>query len=171
MSSRVLYSKKINENKALELKARIASHRNENSIKKELRSDSSMCALMGVRTLIFAVNVRKWRLSRVDLKSAFLQTGAAERSANIVPAWQSADRFRCLWLLLTASDGLVNAKAKFQVQSGVLLLDLGLLRVSEAPQLFHEMIQGQPAVLVAKIVDDICITGEIDAGDLLLKAL
>lgn len=61
------------------------------------------------------------------MKSGFLQTGAAKRSVYVIPPHKSADRFCCLWLLFSASYGLVNANAKAQVQLDNLLLVLGLL--------------------------------------------
>lgn len=91
-------------------------------------------------------------------------------SLPVIPSDRSADRFCCLWLLPTPSYGLVSANAKFQVQYDNILLNLGLLRVVGVPQLLFDMTEGQLAVLVARVVDDILIIGEIDGVDLLLEA-
>lgn len=80
----MLYKIKIEENDALKLKARIALHGNEDSIKHDLRSDCSMYASLDALTLISIATVCKWRLSRVDVRSAFLQTGAAEHSLYVI---------------------------------------------------------------------------------------
>ena len=169
ISSHVLYKIKITDGEGLQLKARIAPHGNEDSIKREMRSDCSMCDPTGVRVLISNATVRKWRISKVDVKSAFLQTGPAERSVYVIPPLVSEDRFRSVWLLLAASYGLVNANAKFQVQSDNLLLDLGMLRVTDIPQLFYAKSNGRLTILLAKIVDDILVTGEVAVFENVLR--
>ena len=55
------------------------------------------------------------------------------------------------------------------MQSDNLLLDLGLQRVIDVPQLFYAMSDGKLSVVVAKIVDDILATGENNAVDQLLE--
>lgn len=92
----------------------------------ELRSECSLCAPMGVRILVSITVLRKRRFSYVDGKSLFLRTSAAERFIYVIPPSKSANRIRFLWLLLTESYGLVNANAKFLVQSDNLPLGHGL---------------------------------------------
>lgn len=120
---------------------------------------------MGARILISIATVRKWPLSQVDVKSAFLQTSAAVPRVYVIPPRESECRFQYFWLLLIAQYGLLNDNAKFKVQSDDLLLDLGLLQVIDVLQLFYGMIEGQLAVFVAKILDDILIAGETNAID------
>ena len=70
-----------------------------------------------MRLLISIASLYAWRLSKIDVKSAFLQTGKAERDVYVIPPVESGDRGKCAWLLETASYGLVNANAKWQVHS------------------------------------------------------
>ena len=98
ISSHVIYKIKVNDDESLKLKARIAPHGNEDSLKHEMRADCSMCAPMGIRLLISIATIYKWRLTKVDVKSAFLQTGAAERQVFVIPPRESSDRFRSSWL-------------------------------------------------------------------------
>lgn len=83
--SHVLYKIKIEKNNALKFKVQIAPHGSEDSIRHELSSNCSIFAPLNVRILIFIATIRKWRLSCVDVKSSFLQTGAAERSVYVIP--------------------------------------------------------------------------------------
>ena len=55
--------------------------------------------------------MRQWTVSKADVKSAFLQTGKAQRDVYVVLPRESHDRAH-YWLLLTAAYGLVNANAK-----------------------------------------------------------
>lgn len=155
----------------LKLKARIAPHENEKSLKSELRSDCSMSASMSVRILVSIAVLWKWRLSRVEAKSAFLQTGAAERSVHVIPRRKSADRFRFLWLLLTALYGLANANAKSQVQSDNLVLDNRLHQEIDVPQLFYQQPNENLQASIAKTANDILVTGKNDVVDQLLESI
>lgn len=53
--------------------------------------------------------------SKIDVNSAFVQTVNAHRDVYVIPPRDPTDRFKCLLLLLTASYGLVNSNANFQV--------------------------------------------------------
>lgn len=73
---------KVDEDKALKLKSCIDPHGNEDCIRcirNELGSDCSMWAPVSVRILTSVDSIRSWRISRTDVKIAFIQTGAAER--------------------------------------------------------------------------------------------
>lgn len=101
--SHVLYKIENKENNPPKLEAGIAPHRNEDSVKRELRSDCSMCGTLDVKNAISISTIRKWHLSRVDVKSSFLQTGATERSVHFFPPRESRGSFRYLWLSMVAS--------------------------------------------------------------------
>lgn len=72
ISSHELYKVKVDENKLFKWEARIAPHEDKDSLKRELRSGCLMCAPVGVQILVPIAAVQKWRLSRVDVRSAFL---------------------------------------------------------------------------------------------------
>lgn len=58
----------------------------------------------------------KWRATRIDVNSTFLQTGKAARDVFEIPPRESSDKSHFLWLLLVAAYGLVNSNANLQVQ-------------------------------------------------------
>lgn len=89
----------------------------------------------------------------------------------MIPPRGSADRFRCVWLLLTASIGLDSANVRLQVQSDNLLLNLGLRRVIDVLQMLYKVVECQLAVQMAHTVDGILITGKINALYLHPKAV
>lgn len=72
---------------------------------------------------------------------------------------------------MTAAYGLVNANAKWQHQSDVLMLSLGCSQLSEIPPLLYRNCDEKMVLTAAKIVDDMDITGEMDAVDYFIKKL
>lgn len=135
-SSHLIYKLKVLDDHSLKLKARIASHGNEDSLKNELSSDCSMCCPVGMRLLLSTAALRKWLLIKMDVKPAFLQTRPAQRDVYVVPPRESKDRGKRLWLLLAAAYGLESSNAKLQVQFDKVLDDLGLKMATFSPQLF-----------------------------------
>lgn len=95
----------------------------------------------------------------MDIKSAFLQTGLAERDVYVVPP-RECSRRRFLCLLLTAAYGLVNANAKWQEHSDSTLHDLGFSQLVHVPQLFYRKVSGTTESLAVKVVDDILVCGQ-----------
>lgn len=166
-----MYKVKVGDDNSLKLKARIAPHGNEDSLKHELRSDCSMCSPTGIRLLLSYACMNRLRISKIDVTSAFLQTGAAERDVYVLPPRESADRGRFLWLLLAAAYGLVNANAKWQVLSDALVLALGFEPIALCPQLFAMRANGSIVVLLAKVVDDIILAGKVDTVDNVIAAI
>lgn len=159
ISSHVIYKVKVNDDKSLKLKARIAPHGNEDSIKNELRSDCAMCPPLGVRIILSIATLFAWILTAIDVKTAFLQTGRAERDVYVIPPTESTDRGSKMWLLLCAAYGLINSNAKWQVQSDQELKDIGFQQIPVVPQLFMLRRNGKLVVVLAKFVDDILLTG------------
>ena len=92
---------KQNDDQSLKLKARIAPHGNEDSDKENLHTEWCMCPPLGIRIISTTATVRGWRIVRADAKSAFLQTGPAERLVYVRPPAESANRMNVLWLLLS----------------------------------------------------------------------
>ena len=159
ISSHVIYKIKLNDDNSLKLKARIAPHGNQDSMKTDLRSDCCMCSPTGLRIVLMIASLHKWKLAKADVKNAFLQTGLAERDVYVIPPKESYNR-KSLWLLLTAAYGLVNANSKWQLQSDSALTNMGLQQSRHVPQLFTLKRNGKLVLIVAKIVDDMLATGE-----------
>lgn len=63
---------------------------------------------------------------------------------------------------------MINANAKFQMQSDSLHFDLGMHRVADVPQLFFDKKNRLLFIFTAKIVYDIFIAGKTSAVHQLL---
>lgn len=70
-SSHVLYRVKIFDDQNLNVKARIAPHGNEDSLRIVLRSDCSVYSPVRVRILLSTAALQKWRIMKLDVKAAF----------------------------------------------------------------------------------------------------
>jgi len=70
---------------------------------------------------------------KADVKAAFLKTGSAGRDIYVKPPRESGMKSTHLWILLTAVYGLVNANAKWQVQSDRRLFELDLKQRQQVP--------------------------------------
>lgn len=114
--SDVIYKLQVRDENDLSLKVRIAPHGNEDSLKHKLRSDCAMCIPVGMLILISTAALHGWRLHKLYVKSAFLQTGNAERDVYVVPPRESSDHGRAQWLLLTPAYGLVITNVKWHAK-------------------------------------------------------
>lgn len=109
------------EDSSLSLKARISPHVNEDSLKTDMNNDCSQCTTTGIRLLLSMKTIRKWGISKIDVKSVVLQTGPAEIDVYVRPPNDSNEKRRFFWLLQAAAYGLGNANEKWQVKSDALL--------------------------------------------------
>lgn len=92
ISSHTIYKIKVGYNGERKLKARIAPHGKEDSLKLHLHYDCSQCAPTGVRLIFSMATIFKWLRSKDDLKSDFLQTGRDERDVYVHPLSESEQR-------------------------------------------------------------------------------
>ena len=79
--------------------------------------------------------IHPWFLSKIDVKSAFLQSGKAERDVYVTRPSECNEKI-FIWLLDVAAYGLLNANAKCQRNSDETLLDMGLHALGHIPQVF-----------------------------------
>lgn len=89
-----------------------------------------------MRIIFSTAALRKWRLTKIDVTTAFLQTGSAERDVYVLPLRQSRDKERCVWILLTAAYGLIKPNAKWNVLRDTILSYIGFCQTTVLPQLF-----------------------------------
>ena len=158
ITSHVIYKVKRKDDGSLKMKARIAPYGNKDSQKFDLKTDSSVCPPTGIRILLSLAVIFQWCLAKIDFKSAFLQTGDAQRDVYVIPPRESGDR-QHYWLLLTAAYGLVNANAKWQQHSDYLLKSIGMKQLVYVPQLFYKRgVGGDLQVVAVEIVDDVLFT-------------
>ena len=118
-----------------------------------------MCSPTGLKIVLMTAAIFKWKLVKADVKNTFLQTGLAERDVYVIPTRESSNR-KSVWLLLAAAYGLVNANSKWQLQSDTAITNMGLTQCRYIPQLFYLKKNRKTVLLVAKIVDDMLVTGE-----------
>lgn len=83
IASHTIYKIKVNDDQEYELNARIAPHGNEDFLKLELSTDCSVCTPTGIRIVLSISAILKWKVSKADAKSVFLQTGDAERERGL----------------------------------------------------------------------------------------
>lgn len=61
----------------------------EDSMKDELTTDCATCSPAGLRILESVAYLFGWKVIRVDGKTAFLQTGKAQREVYVIPPAES----------------------------------------------------------------------------------
>lgn len=98
------------------------------------------------------VSLVKWKIHKVDVKSSFLQTVSAQRDVYVVPPREPPDRYKILWLLLTAVYALVNANRKWHHLSDEMLFHIGFEPAALLTQLFVMHREHNVVALAHKIV-------------------
>lgn len=103
--------------------------------------------------------MKGWALSKADAEAAFLQTGSSQRDVYLIHPKKSRGR-SVYWLLLRAAYILVNANAKWQHQSDEKIKEKGRTQVYVTLQLLYLYRDSKLVLLVAKIFNELLITGE-----------
>lgn len=93
-------------------------------------------------------------MHRLDALTAFFKTGEEPRAVYVISQKDYKHR-RCLWFLLVAVYGLVNANAKCQVQSDPAIHISALNHCKVIRKLFFKHHQTKIVLIVEKIVDDL----------------
>lgn len=83
ISSHVIYKVKITDDHILQLSSCISRHFNKDSDKVYLRRDCSMCSSAAMRIILSMASLFKCRLTRLDVKPAFIHTIHAEREVYV----------------------------------------------------------------------------------------
>lgn len=97
-----------------------------------------------------------------DPRQIGLSKDDAESDVYVVPPRESADRACFQGLLRTAAYVQVNKNAKWEIQSDPMAHDLGFCSPPLIPQLFLRCPNGRVVGMVAKIGEDVLLTGEPD---------
>lgn len=164
LSSHVIYKLKVDDDRSLKLEASIAAHGNEESARDLLRSDCSMCPPAGFRIVTSIATLMKWRLTKIDIKTAFLQSGKAERDV-FVALNRKVLTMAILWALLTSAYGLMNSNAKLQNISDQVLVNIIFSTLWILLRLFMMQSSSKFMFLLEKIVNDILICRASDLYD------
>lgn len=96
IASHTVYKVKTNGDQSLKLKARIAPSGNEDSYRDNVCSDCSICPPSGFRIVASIVLLHQWRVANINVKTAFLRTGDAQRHVYVIPSAESDYRNTCL---------------------------------------------------------------------------
>ena len=154
ISSHVLYKIKQLDDGSRLCKARISPHGNKDRERKDLKTDSASCPPLGIRIVLSTCLIFHWYLAKIDIKAAFLQSGAVDRDVYVKPPRECTQK-AFYWLLHVATYGLVNTNSKWRWHSDNTFLDLGLKSVVHIPQLFYLRKDGNLQLIIAKVTDDI----------------
>lgn len=169
ISSHLLYNIRTNNDRSLKIKAHVAPYGNRDSSKVMLRSECFMSPSIGLRLFASLASLKKWRVTKIDVTTSSLRTGSADRDVYVVPSVESANRSKCLRLLLTAAYSLVNSNAKWKVMSDQLLTEIGFYSIPLIPKQF--MFYGFFGLtqMLSEIVDDFLICGVPEHVDETIK--
>ena len=88
----VIYKVKSNDGSSFKMKSRIALHRNKDKDRDYLKTDSSQCSPIGIRSLVSMATMMQWPISKIDFVSALLQTGDARRDLYAISARECCKR-------------------------------------------------------------------------------
>lgn len=86
ISSYTILKIKVGENGKMKLKERTDPQWNEDTLIRHPRCDLYQCVTIGVRLILSMEVLLKWCISKVDVKSSFLQTGREELDFYVRPA-------------------------------------------------------------------------------------
>lgn len=159
--SHSVYKIKLEDDNKLLLKARIAPHGNEDSMKGQIRTDCSSCSPTSIRIMLTIFTIIYSEIARSESNAAFIKTSQAECHVHVRLLRESHDK-TFYWLVLVSAYELVNSNAKWNQQSDELMFKIGVQNLSVIPQLFHQMKNGRLVLIVIIIVDDLLITGPKD---------
>lgn len=96
IASHVFYKVKAEDDKLLKLKARNAPHGNEDSMKADLKTHCAMCRPVCAHLLLSTAALPGRRVSKLNVKSAFQQTGHAAHEVYFLPPRESSGRGKVL---------------------------------------------------------------------------
>lgn len=161
----------MNDDRTLKPKALITPQGNEDCVREVLRSHCFICPPARFRMVACMAVLDRCQLTKLDVKTAFLQTGCAERDVYLTPPNKSADWLKWLLLLLTAAYGLVNANAKCQSASGQVRVYIGLKKLPLLSQLFMMTSANGLMSLLAQKVDKFLICGPTNHADIIISEI
>lgn len=158
--SHFVFKIKIEENGHMRLKARLCPHGNRDKEKGNLRKDASVAQFDVIRLLLSLATILQFSIGCVDIKGAYLQSGAVKRRIYVRPPRQWTKR-GLLWLLTKLPYGFCEAGRQWAKSiEGWMLEDLGLERVFGVSQLYAKRDKnGRILFLLAKLTDDLLMAG------------
>lgn len=101
----------------------------------------------------------KWKVTKADVNPALLQVVIVHCGVYFIPAREPNDKSH-YWLLLASSYRVLNSIGKWLSQFDDHTILLQRNKVALIPKLLYKRECGRLVLLVAKIIDDLLITGE-----------
>jgi len=171
--SHTVFKIKKDENGVLSLKSRIVAHGNEDRDKDTVRKDSAAAQFVVIRLLLSIATLLGFRLGKIDVKKAYLQSGPITRQIFVRPPreWHtmSANAPRSsrmiLWKLRKLPYGIVEAGRQWHLVAESWLMEtLKFERISGLSQIFIKRDDaGHIFLIVAKVIDDFLIAGNLES--------
>ena len=164
--SHTVYKVKSDEQSTLKLKARIVAHGNEDKEKDFVRKDSSAAQFTVIRLLLSAAAYHGFRLGKIDVKKAYLQSGPIRRQVYVRPpkeyySCRNSPKRKVLWKLSKLPYGIVEAGRQWQLTAESWLL--GSMQFQRIPGLSQIFIKRNDTncimLLVVKVIDDFLVSG------------
>ena len=152
-----VYSQKyVNGNRVV--KARLVA-RGFQEKELDIRSDSPCTAKESVRLLLICASYKRWKISSIDIKSAFLQGETMGRRVILKPPkCVDSDKH---WLLKKCVYGLRDASRKWYLRLDEALTKLGLERMLLDEGVYIWRNEGHFNGMVCLHVDDLMCTGDM----------
>lgn len=159
ISSHVVNKIRFSNDQSLMLKASIASLGSEESMREGMRSDCCTCSPVKIQVVLSTASLLQLRIVKLEVKSAFLQTGLVKRQVFGIPPPKSSHRHE-LGLLPAAAYGPVNANVKWQFKSDHVFRSLARKPAAAIHQLFTKFdVQRKVTLIVIKIVENFVAIG------------
>lgn len=130
-----------------------------------------MCYPVGMFIIFSNADLRQWPLSKIDVKTFFYLAKSDELYVHVLPPLYTRDKGRCVCLLLTSGYVRINSSAKWQVLSDTNLTYIGFRQALVLSQLFVLIRNNKLFAIIAKIVDDLLLTGSLSVTDLVIIAI
>jgi hypothetical protein len=141
-------------------KARICARGDMEIIK--VKTDAPTIAKLSARLLLSVVASKKWKLSSLDFKAAFLQS-PVDREVVVIPPHdliKYKDGSRILWRLKKRMYGLVDASRGFWLELDRFLISVGCQRSIFDKALYFYYVDGALSGIIETHVDDLCFAGD-----------
>ena len=129
----------------------------------DLRKDSPTCSKTNLRTVLAIAATNKWKVSSIDIKSAFLQGRQIEREVIVKPP-KEAGKGK-LWRLRKALYGLNDAAREWYLKVHETIAEMGGTRSTYDNAIFYWQKDDQLCGLCTTHVDDFILSGSPELLD------
>lgn len=165
ITSHVIYKVKTDEQGKHTMKARICPHGNKDTMKDDIRKDSATAQYDAIRLLLSLTTFLSFRLGAADISGAYMQSGPIKRDIYVRPPREWAPKSRgSIWKLLKLPYGVSEAGRQWaNVIEEWLTDEMVFEQVRGISQLFLKRAEdGSISMLLAKVTDDLLISGKTD---------